>query len=125
MDRRRESEVCESVRELEEFDEGGGRACRSWVSVCGVVGRGRGAPEKKWSSVQTKDALPRRTKDALFSEARPITDTVFLHLPSISGPGLLRLCEQIGPGVVRLREQMQYARCANARQASVRTSQTL
>ena len=57
MDRRRESEVCESVRELEEFDEGGGRACRSWVSVCGVVGRGRGAPEKKWSSAQTKDAF--------------------------------------------------------------------
>ena len=24
MDRRRESEVCESVRELDEFDEGGG-----------------------------------------------------------------------------------------------------
>ena len=51
MDRRRESEVCESVRELDEFDEGGRSACRSWVSVC-VVGRGRGAPEKR-SSAQT------------------------------------------------------------------------
>ena len=58
MDRRRESEVCESVRELDEFDEGGDSACRSWVSVC-VVGRGRGAPEKR-SSAQTKDALATR-----------------------------------------------------------------
>eukprot|EP00315_Gephyrocapsa_oceanica_P035924 CAMPEP_0185432692 /NCGR_PEP_ID=MMETSP1365-20130426/19602_1 /TAXON_ID=38817 /ORGANISM="Gephyrocapsa oceanica, Strain RCC1303" /LENGTH=57 /DNA_ID=CAMNT_0028037077 /DNA_START=46 /DNA_END=216 /DNA_ORIENTATION=- len=46
MDKRRESEVCESVRELDEFDEWGGSAVRSWVSVC-VVGRGRSAPEKK------------------------------------------------------------------------------
>ena len=60
MDRRRESEVCESVRELDEFDEGGGSACRSWVSVC-VVGRGRGAPEKREEQrADHKDALATR-----------------------------------------------------------------
>jgi len=47
--------VCESSTSS---TKGGGSAFRSWVSVC-VLGRGRGAPEKKWSSVQTKDALPR------------------------------------------------------------------
>ena len=46
VDKRRESEVCESVRELDEFDEGkAGSACRSWVG--GVWGgRGCSAPEK-------------------------------------------------------------------------------
>ena len=88
MDRRRESEVCESVRELDEFDEGGGdSACRSWVSVC-VVGRGRGAPEKRSSAQTTRTLLPRAS-----------------------------FCSRC--------EQMQYARCATARQARVRTSPLL
>ena len=41
--------VCESSTSS---TKGGDSACRSWVSVC-VVGRGRGAPEKKRSSAQT------------------------------------------------------------------------
>ena len=76
--------VCESSTSS---TKGGDSACRSWVSVC-VVGRGRGAPEKRSSAQTTRTLLPRAS-----------------------------FCSRC--------EQMQYARCATARQARVRTSPLL
>ena len=60
VDKRRESEVCESVSELDEFD--GERLSQLGERVCEV--RLRGAPEKKLSTPHAKDAMPRASKFA-------------------------------------------------------------